>query len=84
MMTKVLLTFGVLISIMSASEGNAQERSSHCPMVFESDTAYYPESRWGQPPAKITKELVYLQYPQLLTQDDSDLNTDDSLEDSTD
>lgn len=31
----------------------------------EEVTEYFPESRWGQGPQKVTKELVYRQHPEL-------------------
>ena len=33
--------------------------------------AAYPESRWGQAPAKVTKEMIYAQHPHLKAFDEA-------------
>lgn len=32
---------------------------------IEDEVSYFPESSWGTPPVKVTKELIYKQYPHI-------------------
>jgi hypothetical protein len=85
MNTKIILIAGLFFtSFAFADSGQPTDglnAGSARPLISVSDVAYFPESRWGQPPVKVTRELVYLQYPDLMPQEDSNLESDDSSTD---
>ena len=85
MKSKIILIsgLGLLFSSFALADGYYQPKSqpaadSARPTVHESNVAFYPESRWGQPPAAVTKELVYLQHPELMPNEESNSDLDDT------
>jgi hypothetical protein len=54
---KILIFITIVLSSLFSNFSQADDNAP--------EVAYYPPSTWGQPPAKVTKELVCLQYPRL-------------------
>ena len=65
MKTLMLVVMVLAFNLAQADEG--QKASVALPQY--DDVAYYPPSAWGQPPEKVTKDLVCLQYPKVCETD---------------
>jgi hypothetical protein len=82
MKTKILLIIMLAVSSKAMASSSYYEKDCDDKTAEavepQPEVAYYPESYWGQPPAKVTRELVYLQYPHLMPQEDSNDTDGDS------
>jgi hypothetical protein len=56
-----IILSAIFLNSAFASEEKVVTQFNQAPEV-----QYYPESSWGQAPVKVTKELIYRQYPDLL------------------